>query len=86
MHRILYIHDQNQDADIDFWRIVVPKNEQIKTQVVQELTLCIHYSVHPGIQQYGIARVKRSFLLERNGRGTSSQFVENCPVCQTEKL
>ena len=59
MHRILYVHDQSQDADLDFWRIVVPDNEQMKSQVVQELH-CTPYSAHPGIQRT-IARVKRSF-------------------------
>ena len=28
MHGILYVHDQNQDVDLDFWRIVVPDDEQ----------------------------------------------------------
>ena len=59
MHRILYVHDQNQDTDSDFWPIVVPDNEQTKTQVVQELH-CTPYSAHPGIQR-SMARVKRHF-------------------------
>ena len=83
MHRILYVHDQNQDADLDFWRIVVPENEQIKTQVVQELH-CTPYSAHLGIQRT-IARVKRHFYW-KGMLGDMRQFVENCPVCQTERL
>ena len=27
MHGILYVHDQNQDVDLDFWRIVVPDDK-----------------------------------------------------------
>ena len=50
MHRILYVHDQNQDTDLDFWRIVVPDNERTKTQVVKELH-CTPYNAHPGIER-----------------------------------
>ena len=78
MHQILYVHDQNQDADLDFWRIVVPDNEQMKSQVVQELH-CTPYSAHPGIQRT-IARVKRSFWW-KGMVGDIRQFVENCAVC-----
>ena len=59
MNGILFIHDPHQDTDLDFWRIVVPENSEIKSQVVQELH-CTPYSAHPGIQRT-IARVKRSF-------------------------
>ena len=82
MHGILLIHDQRQDADLDFWRIVVPENERIKTQVVQELH-CTPYSAHPGIQRT-VARVKQSFYW-KGMVGDIRQFVENCTVCQTEK-
>ncbi|MCV6575657.1 MAG: RNase H-like domain-containing protein, partial [Cohaesibacter sp.] len=82
MHGILYIHDQNQDVDFDFWRIVVPDDEEMKTQVVQELH-CTPYSPHPGIQRT-IARVRRSFWW-KGMVGDIRQFVENCAVCQTEK-
>ena len=82
MHGILYVHDQRQDADLDFWRIIVPENEQMKSQVVQELH-CTPYSAHPGIQRT-IARVKRSFWW-KGMVGDIRQFVENCAVCQTEK-
>ena len=34
MHGILYVHDQSQDSDLDSWRIIVPENEVVKTQVV----------------------------------------------------
>ena len=59
VHGILYVNDQNQDAHLDFWRIVVPDNEQMQSQVVQEYH-CTPYSAHPGIQRT-ITRVKRSF-------------------------
>ena len=82
MHQILYVHDQNQDTDLDLWRIIVPDNEQMKTQVVQELH-CTPYSAHLGIQRT-IARVKWHFYWT-GMLGDIRQFVDNCPVCQTEK-
>ena len=82
MHQILYVHDKNLDADLDFWQIVVPDNEQMKSQVVQELH-CTPYSAHPRIQRT-VARVKKSFYWKEMV-GDIRQFVENCAVCQTEK-
>ena len=79
---LLFVHDQNQDVDIDFWRIVVAEIFEIKAQIVRELH-SIPYSAHPGIQRT-IARVRSSFwwkgMLE-----DVRQFLENCPVCQMEK-
>ena len=82
MNNLLFVHDQNQDSDLDFWRIIVPEKEEIKAQVVQELH-STPYSAHPGIQRT-IARVRRSFFW-KGMLGDIRQFVENCPVCQTEK-
>ena len=59
MNEILFVHDQNQDVDLDFWRIVVPDNFEIKDQIVRELH-STPYSAHPGIQRT-IAKVRRSF-------------------------
>ena len=79
---LLFVHDQNQDVDIDFWRIVVPDSEEIKAQIVRELH-STPYSAHPGIQRT-IARVRRYFFW-KGMLGDIRQFVENCPVCQMEK-
>ena len=78
MNNLLFVHDQNQDSDLDFWRIIVPEKEEIKAQVVQELH-STPYSAHPGIQRT-IARVRRSFFW-KGMLGDIQQFVENCPVC-----
>ena len=59
MNSLLVVHDQNQDVDLDFWRIVVPDNPEIKEQIVRELHATPD-SAHPGIQRT-IARVRRSF-------------------------
>ena len=82
MNSLLVVHDQNQDADLDFWRIVVPDNPEIKEHIVRELH-ATPYSAHPGIQRT-IARVRRSFYW-KGMLGDVRQFVENCPVCQMEK-
>ena len=79
---ILFVHDQNQDANLDFWRIIVPDKWEIKERIVQELH-STPYSAHPGIQRT-IARVRRSFYW-KGMLGDVRQLVENCPVCQTEK-
>ena len=50
MNGILAVHDRNQDKDLDFWRIVVPDNVDIKEQLVRELH-STPYSAHPGIQR-----------------------------------
>ena len=68
--------------DIDFWRIIVPENFEIKEQIVRELH-STPYSAYPGIQRT-IAKVRRSFYWKRM-LGDARQFVENCSVCQMEK-
>ena len=60
MNNLLFVHDQKQDMDIDFWRIVVFDNDEIKAQVVRELHSTL-YSAHPRIQRT-IAKVRRSFF------------------------
>ena len=45
---ILFVHDQNQDNNLDFWRIIVPDKWEIKERIVQELH-STPYSAHPGI-------------------------------------
>ena len=37
MNQLLVVHDQNQDTELDFWRIVVAENDEIKENIVQEL-------------------------------------------------
>ena len=48
MNSLLMVHDQNQDSDLDFWRIVVPDVEETKQHIVQELH-STPYNAHPGI-------------------------------------
>ena len=80
MNQLFVVHNQNQDVDLDFWRIAVPDKLDIKEQIVRELH-STPYSAHPGIQQT-IYKFRRSFFWKRM-LGDVRQFVENCPVCQT---
>ena len=63
VNSLLVVHNQNQDHDLDFWRIIVPDVEEIKYHIVQELHNT-PYSAHPGIQRT-IGRVRKSFYWKK---------------------
>ena len=81
-NRILLVHQTGQRTELDYWRIVVPDDKEIRDRVVQELH-SIPYSAHPGIQRT-IGKVRKSFFW-KGMSGNVREFVENCPVCQMEK-
>ena len=60
MNKLLFFHDQMQNVDLEFWRIVVPDNLDIKEQIIRELH-STPYSAHPEIQRT-IAKVRRAFF------------------------
>ena len=78
MNGILAVHSHHQDAEFDFWRIVVPDNVEMKEKIVQELHSTL-YSAHPRIQRT-IARFRRSFCW-KGMLGDVRQSVETYPVC-----
>ena len=82
MNGILAAHSHHQDAELDFWRIVVASDSNTKEKIMQELH-STPYSAHPGIQRT-LGKVRRSFFWKGMMRDISN-FVENCPVCQMEK-
>ena len=82
INSLLMVHDQNQDDNLDFWRIVVPEGEGIKEHIIQELH-STPYSAHPGIQRT-IGRVRKSFYW-KGMLGDVRQYGKKCPVCQMEK-
>ena len=82
LNGILLVHQNRQDTELDYWRIVVPENKEIRDKVVQELH-SIPYSVHLGIQRT-LGKVRKSFFW-KGMSGHVREFVENCPVCQMEK-
>ena len=60
MNGILAVHSHHQDAEIDFWRIVVPSDANAKEKIMQELH-STPYSAHPGIQRT-LGKIRRSFF------------------------
>ena len=65
LNSLLMVHDRKQDVSLDFWRIVVPEDEGIKGQIIEELH-STPYSAHPGIQRT-IGRVRKSFCWSWKG-------------------
>ena len=59
MNGILVVRGQNQDKNLDFWRVVVLDRKEMKEHIVQERH-STPYSAHPGIQRT-IAKVSNSF-------------------------
>ena len=60
LNKILLVHQTRQSTELEYWRIVVPDNKEIRDRVVQELH-SIPYSAHPGIQRT-IGKVRKSFF------------------------
>ena len=60
LNGILLLHQTRQDTELDYWRIVVPDNREIRDKVEQELH-SIPYCAHPGIQRT-LGEVRKSFF------------------------
>ena len=60
MDQLLFVHNHNQNVDLNFWRIVVSDNLDIKEQIEREVHSTPH-SAHPRIKQT-IAKVRRSLF------------------------
>ena len=82
LNRILLVYQDRQDTKLDYWRIVVLDNKEIRDKVVQELH-SIPYSAHPRIQRT-LGKIRKSFFW-KGMSGHVREFVEKCPVCQMEK-
>ena len=79
---MLVVHQEQKNTELDCWRAVTPDDTAIKNFVVTELH-DIPYSLHPGIQQT-VQKVRRHFFW-KGMIGNIREYVESCPVCQTEK-
>ena len=80
--KLLMIHVTGQPEDVQYWRVVVPDDLDVKSLLVSE-PHSVPYSVHPGVQRT-IGKVRRYFWW----KGMASdirEFVEACPTCQLEK-
>ena len=66
----------------EFWRVVVPDDQNIKTTILTELH-SVPYAGHPGFQRT-LQKVKRHFYW-KGMTGDVQTFVLSCPACQLEK-
>ena len=78
----LVVHEADQKEDQLYWRVVIPDNQDIKTQLLKEIH-CVPYSGHPGFTR--TLEVTRRFFHWSHMTQEVRQFVLDCPVCQTEK-
>ena len=76
------IHVTGQPEDVQYWRVVVPDDLNVKSLLVSELH-AVPYSAHPGVQRT-IGKVRRYFWW-KGMAGDVREFVESCPTCQLEK-
>ena len=79
---LLMIHVTGQPEDVQYWRVVVPDDLEVKSLLVSELH-SVPYSAHPGVQRT-IGKVRRYFWW-KGMAGDIREFVESCPTCQLEK-
>ena len=77
------IHVTGQPEDVQYWRVVVPDDLDVKSLLVSELHT-VPYATHPGVQRT-IGKVRRYFWW-KGMAGDIREFVESCPTCQLEKI
>ena len=80
--KFLVVHVTGQPEDVQYWRMVVPDDLDVKSLLVSELH-SVPYSAHPGVQRT-IGKVRRYFWW-KGMTGDIREFVEACPTCQLEK-
>ena len=80
--KLLMIHVTGQPEEVQYWRVVVPNDLEVKCLLVSELH-SVPYSAHPGVQRT-IGKVKRYFWW-KGMVGDIREFLESCPTCQLEK-
>ena len=79
--KLLMIHVIGQLEEVQYWRVVVPHDLEVKSLLVSELH-SVPYSAHPGVQRT-IGQVKRYFW--KGMVGDIREFLESCPTCQLER-
>ena len=80
--KLLMLHVTGQPEDVQYWRVVVPDDLEVKSLLVSELH-SIPYAAHLGVQRT-IGKVRHYFWWK--GMAVDiKEFVESCPTCQLEK-
>ena len=72
------VHQEGQDSDVDYWRVIIPDDVSTRNFVVTELHN-IPYSLHPGVQRT-LYKVHKHFFW-KGMTGHIKEFVESCPLC-----
>ena len=80
--KFLVVHVTGQPEEVQYWRMVVPDDLEVKSLLVSELHF-VPYATHPGVQRT-IDKVRRYFWW-KGMAGDVREFVEACPICQLEK-
>ena len=81
--KLLMIHVAGQPEDVQYWRVVVPDDLDVKSLVVSELH-AVPYSAHPGVQRT-IGKV-RCYFWWKGMAGDIRVFVESCPTHELKKI
>ena len=81
--KLLMVHVTGQPNEVQYWRVVVPDDIDVKSLLVGELH-AVPYSAHPGAQRT-IGKVRRYFWW-KDMAGDIREFVESCPTYRLEKI
>ena len=54
------VHQEGQDSDVDYWRVIIPDDVSTRNLVVTKLHN-IPYSLHPGVQR-ALYKVRKHFF------------------------
>ena len=80
--KFLVVHVTGQPEEVQYWRMVVPDDLEVKSLLVSELH-SVPYAAHLGLQRT-IDKV-RIYFWWKGMAGDVREFVEACPICQLEK-
>ena len=59
-NELLLLHINNQAEDVQFWRVAVPNNKEIKRKILNECHT-FPYSAHPGVQR-SLNKLRQKFF------------------------
>ena len=79
---LLRMHETNQPDQYDYWRVIVPNQQEIKLELLKELH-CVPYASHPGFTR--TLEITRRYFYWDHLIQEVREFVLDCPVCQVEK-
>ena len=82
-HQRLHYHPKKEEYKAgQYWKLVVPNNIEVKKKLLKELH-SVPYAGHPGVQRT-LIKIREAFFWKGMTRDVR-EYVEQCPICQTEK-